>query len=200
MFSLRSVASIAAGVALVAGLTVAGTAPAQADNHVVLPASGTTAVTLDAPILEALDTVGVGLSVRRPASINASRGSVRFPVTGIVANSGAILHSGALVFTRGSVENGTVVLGQPTIRESNGHYFVTAKVVLGGTKIGRLEVFRVAKPRLRESGDDIIVKGIVHLTGTPGVAAAINETLGLDGVFVPGMRLGTVRAVITPGA
>ena len=83
MIKLRPFVSLVAGVALVAGLTAAGAAPAQAANQ-ILPAAGTTAITFDEGVLDALDGVGVSVSVKAPASFNTSRGAARFPVTGIV--------------------------------------------------------------------------------------------------------------------
>ena len=200
MIKLRPFVSLVAGVALVAGLTAVGAAPAQAANT-VLPAGGTTAIVFDAPVLEALDGAGVTLSTRSSASINPTRGSVRFPVTGVVAESDAILHSGALVFTRGSVEDGVVVLGQPTIRTNDhGIWPVTAKAILGEGTFGRLDVFRVVSIRERSFPDGrIVVEGVIRLVDNPGIADGLNETLGLDGVFVAGMRLGSVRSVILPG-
>ena len=200
MFSLRSVTSLVAGTALVAGLSLAGAAPAQSSGEVT-PATGTTAISLDIGVVEALTGVGVAISVRNPASFNASKLAARFPVTGINEVNGAILHSGALVFARGSVENGTVVLGQPTLRPQEGHpiFRVTAKTVLGGENAGRLDVMRVTNVRVRERADGaIIATGIVRLSADPAIANALNTTLGLTGVFEAGMTLGTARAVIIP--
>jgi hypothetical protein len=91
----KKVVSVAAGVALVAGVGLAA-APAQAKINTKTSA---TIISFKKDLISGLEAQGIQISAVAPATWNSAKAEIRFPVTKVAADG--ISHSGGITFTKG---------------------------------------------------------------------------------------------------
>ena len=166
--------SVAAGVALVAGVGAAGAAPALAADKV----TGKTVISFKkdlAPVVK-------GIAVVAPAKKSTKPLQISFPVTG---DEGiAVQHSGA-------IKIGAVVASNPQI------VFGEKKVEVVFT-VGDKEypLFFIKKwKQTEDSAKKQVWRGFLHVTDNAEIVQLLNSAAGAR-VFEPGLGLGQIRTTI----
>jgi predicted secreted protein len=193
----KKLVSVAAGMALVAGVGLAA-APAQAKVNTKKSA---TIISFKKDLVAGLSAQGIVISAKAPATWNAKTGQIRFPVTKVTDD--AIFHSGSLVFTKGAtvIEAANPTIITPTPMPANG-FPVTATTALGADtpllnlkspkpsstcKVDKQHKKWIKKTTLR-------VQAFVHLTSDPNVIGALQGLL--SPAFTADMGLGAGRVTI----
>jgi hypothetical protein len=192
----KKVVSVAAGVALVAGVGMAA-APAQAKINTKTSA---TIISFKKDLISGLETQGIQISAKAPATWNPSKAEIRFPVTKVAGST--ISHAGSLVFTKGST---VIEATNPTILATAGatEYVVTATTALGANT--PLLVLKNLKPTTTCKVDGAHSKWIkktttriqanVHLTSDPAVIGALQGLLSPLLTADLGLGMGRVTLV-----
>ncbi|MFZ8911340.1 MAG: hypothetical protein ACO20A_11865 [Candidatus Nanopelagicales bacterium] len=192
----KKLVSVAAGVALVAGASLAAAPASQA--KVNLKASSTI-ISFKKDLITGLETQGIKVSVKAPATWNSSKAEVRFPITKVTDD--AISHAGSLIFTKGEtvieIANPTIVTPTPS-----SEFFVTATTALGPET--PLMVLKRLKPneqcKVSKKGKKWLkttttrVQAAVHLTSDPTVIGALQGLL--SPAFTADLGLGQGRVTL----
>lgn len=91
----KKIVSVAAGVALVAGVGMAA-APANAKINTK---QSSTIISFKKDLISGLAAQGITIKAEAPATWNSAKAEIRFPVTKVTAEG--ISHSGGITFTKG---------------------------------------------------------------------------------------------------
>ena len=192
----KKLVSVAAGVALVAGASLAAAPAAQ--SKINLKASSTI-ISFKKDLISGLATQGITISVKAPATWNSAKAEVRFPITKVTDD--AISHAGSLIFTKGET---VIELANPTIvtPTPSSEFFVTATTALGPET--PLMVLKNLKPneQCKVSGKKkkwlkkttLRVQANVHLTSDPAVIGALQGLL--SPAFTADLGLGQGRVTL----
>jgi hypothetical protein len=180
----RTALGLTAAVTL--GLAAAPAAQAQNENSVKLKRSGDTRLTLDKNTAKALRSLGIRVSPVSPAK--ASKGTVRFPITGgqidPATGAGIINHSGGLQLRKGStrvsLRNLRITVGSKAT--------ISAQVGKNRATVINLNVKRakVTRPNFNTTISNVGVA--LNKTG----ASALNKAFKTK-AFKSGTKLGTAR-------
>lgn len=190
----KKIVAIAAGAALVVGAGLAA-APAQAKIDVK---QSSTTISFKKDLVAGLAAQGITISAQAPATWNAAKSEIRFPVTKVTAEG--ISHSGGITFTKGgtplTVTNPYIVtppsatelnvlvtsaLGEiPLLVLKNVKGTTTCKVTGGGKKW-------VKTATIRNQAN-------VHLTSDPTVVATLQGLL--SPAFTADLGLGEGRITL----
>ena len=190
----KKIVAIAAGAALVVGAGLAA-APAQAKIDVK---QSSTTISFKKDLVAGLAAQGITISAPAPATWNAAKSEIRFPVTKVTAEG--ISHSGGITFTKGgtplTVTNPYIVtppsatelnvlvtsaLGEiPLLVLKNVKGTTTCKVTGGGKKW-------VKTATIRNQAN-------VHLTSDPTVVATLQGLL--SPAFTADLGLGEGRITL----
>lgn len=199
----KKLVSVAAGVALVAGVGMAATAPAQAKPKPLPKTSGKTIIDFKPEIAVALVTAGIGIKATAPAEfVTTPKVMIGFPVTGVSGNG--ITHSGAVTFF--SATNPTGITGENPIMTLNDDKTATITLSVGGNPVPLLVVkhdkLKYSKWSIDKSHAKWIVKrtvdigGPVHLTASQPIVDLLNGALGTT-AFKADMGLGAANTKVT---
>ncbi len=170
----KKIISLAAGVALVAGVGVAAATPATAKTKY----SGTTVISFKKELLP----VVAGIVPVAPAKVAGPR--LSFPVTNVVGDS--VEHSGGIKIGPTEAKNPIIVIG-----ENN-----TASITLEVVGLARAEIFVIKNFKVRkETKKQQVWQGFLHLTSNPAIVEALNASAGAA-IFTPDMGLGQIRTTI----
>ena len=114
----KKIVSVAAGVALVAGMGAVAATPATAKNHAKTKSTGASVLSVPPDLVATLAGAGVTLGVEggAKASINGSTGytEVKFPLAPKPKTDGVIPHKGDLTITSSNTDV-TLVFAKPWI-------------------------------------------------------------------------------------
>ena len=173
----KSIVTLAATAALIAGPAIAATAPAQAATPKA-KASGTTLISFKkeyAGIIKLIKPV-------KPAKFIGSK--MTFPVTAV---------SGDIVKHSGGITVGGLTLTNPIITVNATKKTAKVRMAFNGTKV---EVFTAKHFKVKADGvDGQVWQGDLHLTKDKVVVTALSEALGVD-TLTPGVGLGQIRVTI----
>ena len=170
----KKIVSVAAGVALVAGMSAVAAAPAQAKTKY----SGTTTITLNSTAA-ALFAAVVPVA---PAKVNGAK--ISFPVTNVKGKT--VEHKGGLTVGALTVSSPHIIIGADN----------TAAVTVDAGLPVRVELFVLKNFKTtKKNKKQEIWKGNVHLTSNPVVVGALNQAAGAD-VFTADMPLGKINTTI----
>lgn len=195
----KKLVSVAAGVALVAGVGLAASAPASAKP--APKTGGKTIIDFKPEVAVALVGAGISIEPVSPATFSTSpKVILGFPVTGV--NGNGISHSGGVTFK--STGNPVGVTGENPQITLNDNKTATIAVSVGGNSVDLLTIkhdkVKYSKWKIDKSHKKWVVKrtvafgGPVHLA--PGVDGLLNQVL-VTNVFTPDMGLGTTRTTVT---
>jgi len=192
----KKIVSVAAGVALVAGVGLAA-APAQAKINTKTSA---TTISFKKDLISGLEAQGIQISAKAPATWNSSKAEIRFPVTKVAGTT--ISHAGSLVFTKGAT---VIEAANPTILATAGatEFVVTATTALGADT--PLMVLKNLKPSTSCKVDSqhkknwikkttTRIQANVHLTSDPNVIGALQGLL--SPALTPDLGLGAGRVTL----
>lgn len=192
----KKLVSVAAGVALVAGVGMAA-APAQAKINTK---QSSTIISFKKDLISGLAAQGITISVKAPATWNPNKAEVRFPVSKVTDD--AIFHSGSIIFTKGEtvIEAANPTIVTPTPGDS---FPVLATTALGPDT--PLMVLKNLKPKTTCKVDGqhkkkwikkttTRIQANVHLTSDAGVIGALQGLL--SPAFTPDLGLGQGRVTL----
>jgi hypothetical protein len=194
----KKLVSVAAGVALVAGASLAA-APAQAK---VNTKNSATIISFKKDLVDGLAAQGIVITAKAPATWDPQKRQIRFPITKVTDD--AVFHSGGLVFTKGAtvIEASNPTIVTPTPVPADG-FPVTATTALGeNTPLLNL---KSPKPTTTCKVDSqhkkkwikkttLRVQAFVHLTSDPNVIGALQGLL--SPAFTADLGLGAGRVTI----
>lgn len=194
----KKLVSVAAGVALVAGVGLVGSAPATAKIN---KKNSATIISFKKDLVSGLATQGIQISAKAPATWDSKKAQIRFPVTKVTDD--AISHSGTLVFTKGAtvIEASNPTILTPTPVPADG-FPVTATTALGANT----PLLNLKKPKPTErckvdgqhkkwiKKTTLRVQAFVHLTSDPNVIGALQGLL--SPAFEADLGLGAGRVTI----
>jgi hypothetical protein len=170
----KKIISVAAGVALVAGMGAVAAAPAQAKTKY----SGTTTITFNSTAAALFASV---VAVP-PAKVKGAK--ISFPVTKVKGDT--VEHKGGLQVGALEVSSPYIIIG-----ENN-----TASVTVDAGLPMRVELFVLKNFKMtKKSKKKQVWKGDVHLTSNPLVVGVLNEAAGAE-VFTADMALGAINTLI----
>ena len=171
----QKMVSVAAGVALVAGVGAVGTSTAIAAETV----TGKTVISFKKDLAPAVKII----KVVAPAKKSVNPPQISFPVTG---DEGiAVQHSGA-------IKIGTVTASDPQIVFGEKKVEVVFKV---GDK--EYPLFYIKKwKQTEESAKKQVWRGFLHVTDNAEIVQLLNEAAGVR-VFEPGLGLGQIKTTIS---
>ena len=166
--------SVAAGVALVAGLGAAGAAPAVAADKV----TGKTVISFK----KELAPVVKGIAVVAPAKKSTKPLQISFPVTG---DEGiAVQHSGAIKIGAVTASDPQIVFGEKKVEV----------VFTVGDK--EYPLFYIKKwKQTEETKKKQVWRGFLHVTDNAEIVQLLNTAAGAR-VFEPGLGLGQIKTTI----
>ncbi|MBM3689842.1 MAG: hypothetical protein FJW80_09375 [Actinobacteria bacterium] len=169
----KKLVSVAAGVALVAGVGMAAAPAATAKTTY----SGTTLISFD----KKLATVVGGIVAVTPAKKSGTK--LTFPVTNV---------KGTMVYHKGAIKVGAVEVSDPVIVIGAND---TASITVTSA-LGSIELFTIKNFKIRtQSKKQQVWQGFLHLTTNTLVVDTLNSAVGAD-VFTPDMGLGQIRTTI----
>lgn len=190
----KKLVSVAAGVALVAGVGLAA-APAQAKINTKQSA---TIISFKKDLVSALETQGIQITAQAPATWNPKKAEIRFPVTKVT--SAGISHSGGITFTK---DGSPLTVTNPFIATPAG---ATSYDVLVTSALGEIPllVLKRLKPTSTCKVDGSHKKWIkktttrvqatVHLTSNATVIATLQSLL--SPAFTADLGLGAGRVTL----
>ncbi len=193
--------AVAVTAALVAGGTVAATAPASGAN---LPPGTQTTITLPGTQVDALVSEGLGLFAIAPAVTSSAAGQdsqtwgvstgFTFPVTKIT-KKGVIRHEGAMVFTNGPKAR-TVVVSSPRLEQSTKTITAVVSGVDPSLDGKRLPIMIVKKLKSRATKKyQAKTTGNVFLNPALAVGDVLNSALDTK-LFSNGQPIGRLVSVL----
>jgi hypothetical protein len=178
--SIRAkVISIVAAASLVAGAGLTVATPAQAKNHI----KGNTKLSIDAPIISALASVGVSISTADGGSMKGR--TLTFPITSV--GDGFVGHRGQLQFIRDGAVFST---GANPLLKYTASGIVRSAIIevyvpdLGATSLFTVVNFKAGKPKVKidkkkkQRRTTTVIRG--NLTVDAGQAGLINLLVGSD--------------------
>ena len=191
----KKLVSVAAGVALVAGVGLAA-APANAKINTK---QSSTIISFKKDLVTALEAQGIQITAQAPATWNSAKAEIRFPVTRVTA--AGISHSGGITFTKAG---SPVSVTNPFIATPAG---ATQYDVLVTSALGEIPllVLKNPKPRVTCKVDGAHSKWIkktttriqanVHLTSNATVISTLQSLLSPALTADLGMGAGRVTLV-----
>jgi len=192
----KKLVSVAAGVALVAGVGLVGSAPATAKIN---KKNSATIISFKKDLVSGLATQGIQISAQAPATWDSKKAQIRFPVTKVAANG--ISHSGGLTFTK---DGNPLTVTNPFIATPTG---ATSYDVLVTSALGEIPllVLKNLKPRTTCKVDGqhkknwikkttTRVQANVHLTSNETVVTTLQALL--SPAFTADLGLGAGRVTI----
>ena len=189
----KKLVSVAAGVALVAGVGLAA-APASAKLNTKQSA---TIISFKKDLISGLATQGIQITAEAPATWNSATAEIRFPVTNVT--SAGISHSGGITFTKDGVPT---TVTNPFISTTAG---ATELEVLVTSALGEIPllVLKNLKPSetCKVTGKKkkwlkkttTRVQANVHLTSNPVVISVLQ---GLSPAFTADLGMGAGRVTL----
>ena len=185
--------ALAAFMALVTGLLLAGPAAAAAPSSSATTATGgSTTLKLGGPTAGLLAVAGVSVSAVSPATKSSS--GLKFPISGGTIRPatllGSINHRGAVRF---SLDGKSIVLRSLRVSRTTKGASMSASVAGRRVTILRLSL---AKAIIASSGPLTATARNITATLSPQGARAINREIG-SSLFKAGLKVGTVSARIT---
>ena len=166
--------SVAAGVALVAGVGAAGAAPVLAADKV----TGKTVISFKkdlAPVVK-------GIAVVSPAKKSAKPLQISFPVTGDAGIG--VQHSGAIKIGTVEASNPQIIFGEKKVEV----------VFTVGDK--EYPLFYIKKwKQTEDSKKKQVWRGFLHVTDNAEIVQLLNTAAGAR-VFEPGLGLGQIKTTI----
>lgn len=170
----KKLVSVAAGVALVAGVGMAAAPAATAKTTY----SGTTLISFK----KSLAPVAAAIVAVKPAKASGTK--LTFPVSNV---------KGKDVFHKGAIKIATVEVSDPVITIGAGN---TATITLTSALLGPIALFDVKHfKNSSKNKNKQVWQGDLHLTTNTIYVDALNAAVGQD-VFTPGMGLGQIRTTI----
>jgi predicted secreted protein len=173
----KKLVSVAAGVALVAGVGLAA-APASAKIN---KKNSATIISFKKDLVSALETQGIQISAQAPATWDPKKALIRFPVTKVTSEG--ISHSGGLIFTK----NGAPLLvTDPFIATPAGA--TEFNVLVNTATFGQIPLLVLKTPKASESckvdgskkkkwikKTTTRIKAFAHFTSDPTIVAALQQ-------------------------
>lgn len=198
------IVSVAAGVALAAGASMAVTVPAGAAPSKPLPkTSGKTIIDFKPEVVVELVKAGISIEATAPATfVTTPKVMLGFPVTGTQGNG--ISHSGSVTFK--STGNPAGVTGSNPAITLNDNKTASVAITVAGIP-DPVTVFTVkhngvkySKWKIDKTHTKWVVKRTLSLRGdvhlAPGADQLLNAAL-VTTVFTPDLGLGASRTTIT---
>lgn len=191
----KKIVSVAAGVALVAGVGMAA-APANAKINTK---QSSTIISFKKDLISGLAAQGITIKAEAPATWNSAKAEIRFPVTKVTAEG--ISHSGGITFTKGG---SPLTVTNPYIATPTG---ATQFDVLVTSALGEIPllVLKNPKPKSTCKVDGAHSKWVkktttriqanVHLTSNATVIATLQSLLSPNLTADLGMGAGRVTLV-----
>jgi|SanBayMetagenome_1026888.scaffolds.fasta_scaffold55505_2 hypothetical protein len=191
----NKIASVTAGVVLIAGIGMAA-APASATLN---KRESATVISFKKDFVSALRSQGIKISAQAPATWNSARAEIRFPVTGVTADS--ISHSGGMTFTKG--DSPLTVTNPAVVADPDSPNFT----VFVESALGRIPLLVIKNTRsstiCKVDGahhswikkTTTRVHGFVHLTADASVVATLQGLLTPDLTADLGLGAGRVTLV-----
>jgi hypothetical protein len=191
----KKLVSVAAGVALVAGVGLVGSAPATAKIN---KKNSATIISFKKDLVSGLEAQGIQISAQAPATWDSKKAQIRFPVTKVATDG--ISHSGGLTFTK----DGTpTTVTNPFIKTPPG---ATQYEVMVTSALGPIPLLELKNPKPKVSckvdaqhkknwikKTTTRIQANVHLTSNPVVIGVLQ---GLSPAFVADLGLGAGRVTI----
>ena len=174
----KKLVSVAAGVALVAGASLAAAPASQAKIN---KKNSATIISFKKDLVSALETQGIQISAQAPATWDPKKALIRFPITKVVTDG--ISHSGGLIFTK----NGSPLLvTNPFIATPPGA--TEYNVLVETATFGQIPLLVLKKPKASESckvdgqhkkkwikKTTTRIQAFAHFTSDPTIVAALQQ-------------------------
>ena len=171
----KKLVSVAAGVALVAGMGAVAATPAAAKKKTTY--SGTTLISFD----KALAPVVAGIVPVAPAKKTGTK--LTFPVTNVKGDG--VYHRGAIKIGALEASNPVIVIGE------NNTAVINLSVAGNALPVFTIKNFKIRKDTKKQQ----VWQGFLHLTDNQLVVDALNAAVG-QAVFTADMGLGQIRTTI----
>lgn len=193
----KKLVSVAAGVALVAGASLAAAPASQAKIN---KKNSATIISFKKDLVSGLEAQGIQISAQAPATWDPKKALIRFPITKVATDG--ISHSGGLIFTK----NGSPLLvTNPFIATPPGA--TEYNVLVETATFGQIPLLVLKKPKATESckvdgqkkknwikKTTTRVQANVHLTSNETVISTLQALL--SPAFTADLGLGAGRVTI----
>ena len=192
----KKLVSVAAGVALVAGASLAAAPASQAKIN---KKNSATIISFKKDLVSGLEAQGIQISAQAPATWNSAKAEIRFPVTKVTSDG--ISHSGGITFTK---DGNPLTVTNPFIATPTG---ATSYEVLVTSALGEIPllVLKNLKPKTTCKVDGqkkknwikkttTRVQANVHLTSNETVISTLQALL--SPAFTADLGLGAGRVTL----